>query len=660
MLKPKEMVQVLIAGPLDLLPKTVHTLYDLQVLHIVDFRGEDDTFRLGRPLEKASEVSEALLKLRSIAGVLELDKVKGLEVTEVGPDAPQRLATLELNIREEDESRKKIEGLIMDLTARIEALSPFAALGLDLSYYHGYDNLEVFVGRLSRELVGLDEMTNRWELFSAKDAIALFVERQRAGEVGDLLTGLGFTPLEVPGEEGDPGKMLKQILDEREKWKGRLQAVQERLSILRERFGSFVLSAEGFLTQEIEKAEAPLRFATSDHTFIAEGWIPKGRWEEVQSRLGETGNLYVGLLAEAEEEPPVLLDNPKPVRPFELLTHLFSTPSYKEIDPTLTLFLIFPIFFGFMIGDLGYGATLAIIGALGLRKVRSTPDLRKFMAIILIAGIATAIFGAFIFADAFGIPFNAPAEEHGPGEAAKVSWSGLLGVEEIPIKASIHKLTDVVDMLILSIVAAVLHLGLGFVMGFFNEFRHSKKHAAAKVAWLMVLLGLFIALTARVSWTRVGRFLWSTVLSPIPLDGLELFGFHIPWAAFILLLTGTVLVAIFEFLVTQNPVAVLEVASLLANMISYTRLAGIAVAKAAIADALNNAIFQGLLFSSSVIFIAIGVVVLILSQMMILLLGALSAGIQALRLNYVEFFMKFFKGNGVPFQPFGAQATGTI
>ncbi len=115
-----------------------------------------------------------------------------------------------------------------------------------------------------------------------------------------------------------------------------------------------------------------------------------------------------------------------------------------------------------------------------------------------------------------------------------------------------------------------------------------------------------------------------------------------------------------EFLTIGNPVAILEVASLLANMISYTRLAGIAVAKAAIAESLNNAIFHGLIFDQGILIVAFGFFLLLGSQLIVLLLGGLSSGIQALRLNYVEFFMKFFHGNGVPFKPFGAPKIGTV
>ncbi len=652
MLKPKEMVRVLIVGPLDLLPETIDVLHQLQVIHIVDFQEEDETFHLGKPLERASGVSESLLKLRSIASVLELEKVKGLEVGEVGPDAEQRLATLGINIREEDETRKRTEELLSDLNARIDVLTPFATLGVEFSYYHGYESLRVFVGRLPGELSGMEEITDKWDAIQAEDLIALFVEKTKADDVRALLSRQGFIPLEIPAEEGDPKAMLRDLLNGRSKWEARRREVQERLGRLRERFGSFVVSAEEFLSAEVEKAEAPLRLATSDHSFVGEGWIPKERWGEVQARLGAVEELYVGHLEQTEEEPPVLLDNPKPVRPFEMLTNLFSTPSYKEIDPTLTLFVVFPVFFGLMVGDLGYGIVLALVGLIGVLKVKGSLEMRRFLAIIMIAGVATALFGAFLYADAFGIPFHVEAAPE-PGAHEEVSWEGLLGVK-IGITPAIRKLVDIGDLLILSIVAAFLHLGLGFIIGFFNEIHHDKRHAVAKAAWFAVLLGLFLTIIARVRWNRIGGFVWNNFFGFVPVQGMELFGFNIPWVALGLLLGGGLLMAAMEFLTIGNPVAILEVASLLANMISYTRLAGIAVAKAAIAESLNNAIFNGLIFHQGILIVAFGLFLLVGAQLIVLLLGGLSSGIQALRLNYVEFFMKFFRGNGVPFKPFGA------
>lgn len=654
MLHPKAMRRVLIVGPRHRLSDAIEVLHELRLLHIVDFQEEDETFHMGEPLERGEEVSTSLLKLRSIAGVLDLGEVKGAPREEVGADASQRLATLELNIKEEDETRQRVEELLTDLNARIEALRPFADLGMELSHYGGFESLAVFVGRMPRDPEELEGATDAWELFRAGDAVALFTRKADEPEVRNLLSRQGFVHLEPPAEEGDPRRMLRELQSQRQRWQARQQEVEERLARLRERFADFVLSAEAFFTREVEKAEAPLRFATSDHSFLAEGWVPAERWVELEARLEEVGGLYVGTLEEGEEDPPVLLDNPRPVRPFEMLTNLFSTPSYKEIDPTLALFLVFPIFFGLMVGDLGYGVIMALIGAIGVWRVKENQDIRRFLAVILISGVVTALFGAFLYADAFGIPFHAPLAE-GHGEAP-VGWDTLIGVN-LPIQATIHKLTDIVDLLVLSVVAAFIHLGLGFILGIANEIRHDKRHALGKVAWFMILLGFFIVIMARVSGNRIAGFVLDTVLAPVPLTGMVLFGIQIPFVALGLLVVGAVVMAAMEFLAAGNPVAILEVASLLANMISYTRLAGIAVAKAAIAESLNNAIFHGMIFPGNLGFAAFGFVLLFGAQLIVLMLGGLSAGIQALRLNYVEFFMKFFKGNGVPFTPFGAATT---
>ncbi|MDX1534704.1 MAG: V-type ATPase 116kDa subunit family protein, partial [Thermoplasmata archaeon] len=103
----------------------------------------------------------------------------------------------------------------------------------------------------------------------------------------------------------------------------------------------------------------------------------------------------------------------------------------------------------------------------------------------------------------------------------------------------------------------------------------------------------------------------------------------------------------------------IEIAGLLANVISYTRLAGIAIAKAALAEALMSLVFGSLIFTGQIAFVIGGFAALVVAQMLVFFLGGISAGIQALRLNYVEFFSKFYNGNGVPFKPFGAPTVET-
>src|SRR5207247_1771400 len=178
--------------------------------------------------------------------------------------------------------------------------------------------------------------------------------------------------------EGDPRVLLDAAVADREKWESRLEEIEVRLDTLREKYADFVVSAEEVLEVEVDKAEAPLRFAVSDHSFVVDGWVPKKRFQELRWKLEARGT-YVETAeshdAHEEAEPPVQLRNPKPAKPFEFLIHLYSTPSYRELDPTLFLFIAAPFFFGFMIGDAGYGA---IFIAMGL--CTSSPTPRQFFS----------------------------------------------------------------------------------------------------------------------------------------------------------------------------------------------------------------------------------------------------------------------------------------
>jgi V/A-type H+-transporting ATPase subunit I len=229
----------------------------------------------------------------------------------------------------------------------------------------------------------------------------------------------------------------------------------------------------------------------------------------------------------------------------------------------------------------------------------------------------------------------------------------------VPLDAVIHKAFGISDMIYLSILFAALHLGAGFIFGFVNELPHSKKFALAKLGWFSCTFGLFTILTYALSWNRVAHWVWNVPLGWFPRapEPIGLSGFvGIPGIPFLslLLILGALLG------LTESIIAPIEVAGLLANIMSYTRLAGIGIGKAAIAGAFNTLILEGLIFPGQIGWVVLGAVLLVLSQILVFLLGGISAGIQALRLNYVEAFIKFYTGNGVPFRPFGMKPTQEV
>jgi V/A-type H+-transporting ATPase subunit I len=643
MLRPEKMDRVVLVGPREELDGVTEILYDLKLVHLVDYRGGDDAFRIGKPSEKAATISEDLVKIRSISSIIEAAKVKKPSEAEVSGDVHQNIKTLEINISEEDSGRKRAQSLIAELDTRVAELAPFAELGFDLDVYSGYGSLEVFVGHMARDVEGLEDVSPEHELFRSGEAIALFVPKERAEATRDLLSRQGFSALDPPEGSGDPRARLADLREQKEKWQKRLSEIDERLSKLRERYAGFVLAAERRLDAEIEKAEAPLRFATSDHSFVIDGWVPADKYEALKSKIEEFDPMFISVVEGEEEGIPTLLKNAKPVKPFESFIHLFSTPSYKELDPTLILALIFPIFFGFMIGDAGYGALWLVLGGLMVWKLPKG-GFKDLMFAITLGGFFAFIFGIFLFGEAFGMPFVA--------EEGMMGWNTSMGIN-IPIHSVLSKLENPVELILLSVVAAFIHLGIGFLFGFFNEWSHNRKHAIAKLAWLFILTGLFMIIFARAAlWPGFGRTVNGTLFGWVPGGGMTLdtLGFAasnpMPFAALAVIIGG-----IIALVFTESALAPVEVVGLFANMMSYSRLAGVAMAKAATAEAFNTIVFTAAAPGGA--FIALGFLLAFIFHAIIFLLGAVSAGIQAIRLNYVEFFLKFFKGNGTMFRPFG-------
>ncbi len=678
------MSRALIVGPRDALPQAVEVLYRLKLLHIVDHQEGQDDLSIGAPLGAASEASEILVKLRSIANVLQVkdETTPGAPAEPVGPDLKAKILALELNISEEDASKKKIQSLLVDLSRRIDEVTPFAQLPLALDDYRGYENLEVFVGKVPREIPDLGTVTTQFESFEAPGFLAVFVPKDKAGPTREFLTQRGFVSVQIPEGNEQPRAVLGNLLGERERWEKRLAETDERLATLRERYAGFLAAAKVHLETEVEKAEAPLRFAVTDHTFMVEGWVPKETFESAKAELEKLSGTYVAELEtqpahEAKEEkpeakpqpdPPILLRNPKPIKPFEMLVNMFGSPNYHEIDPTLIFSIAFPIMFGIMVGDAGYGLVWMAYGIWLLRRWKNRPwDFWKNLLVAFIfGGFWATVFGTFVFAEAFGIPFVMPLNHATP--AAAFNWSDNILHIAIPIHPLLDKLAQVPDFIVLSVSVAVLHLGVGFIVGFFDEIHHSIKHALGKVGWLLILISLYVIIIVRTArWPLVsgevpwGYAVWNGPLAWFPRGGIAMpnVGFtaanQIPSAAVGMLVVGLVLA-----LVAEGVLNIMELFGLLANIISYARLAGIGVAEEAVIVALNGIALTYFVLPGSIVGIIVGLVVMALANLLIFLLSTISGTIQSVRLNYVEFFLKFYKGTGTLFRPFGERTKSEV
>jgi len=627
MFEPQPMTKVIIAGSKDYMNIAVDAMHKHDVVHIADFVDEDEDFKIGKPDERITNLSERAVSIRSIASYL---NIKGKEdIPNKYPEGAiidtidAKTKQLDFEVKQVTNSISEIESKIKDVKDKKRLLEPLKGFDLPLDLYTGYRSLAVFVGTLKGYLT-ISDITSDYELetvpYGRGHAIALFVPREFEDEVLKRLQEQSYAALPLSEMEGIPKDILANLDAQLTELQSEKQKHEEDVADVRQKYIEYILASDEYLSIETQKAEAPLRFATTKNAFIVEGWVPTKDLEPVQRDMDRATNGHVIVAvdtseAEDVEKVPVALKNPLPSRPLEVLIKAFSIPKYDEIDPTTLMTFMYPFLFGIMLGDIGYGAVVIALGLLVSRRVKSK-GIRDLAVIGIYAGVLSIIFG-FIFNEFFGV------EVFGN--------RGLLTFIQYPV---IPRLDNVLILLIATLVIGLLMLSLGFVLGFVNEYRqHGLKHAVfAKVSWLCMLWGgvLVITLILPPLTSRTG------IQLSVGLVG----GLAVAVIGFVLLIMG------------EGVIGIAELPSLLSNVLSYSRLLSIGISSAGIALAVNK-LSYALFLSKGGVFIIFGALMLLVGHAVNTVLGILDSGLQALRLHYVEFFTKFYRGGGIKYKPFG-------
>lgn len=716
MLRPKQMSKVSVTGSKQVMESVVENVHEMNLLHVSEYDGSWEGFQPGNPEAEAEDASDKLVTVRSIESILDIEGEDADTSRIVTDDSIEsELEEVRERVNSLDDRRDELRDELRKVEERLAAAEPFVDLGIDLNLLSGYDSLQVAVGEgdedeLERALLDADGV-DQYEIFTGGDVVALFVHPSRhAGDeavLQDALVGTSFTGIDVPDVDGSPESYVRELQGKKQELESDLQDVESDLEDLKLDFAGFLLAAEEKLSIDVQKAEAPLSFATTQNAFVAEGWIPTEEYttfnatltdelgdrvevEEVERASFKSDGEAVhehptGAGAAAtdgghveREEPPVIQNNSKVVQPFEVLVKAIARPGYREFDPTMLMFLTFPVFFGFMIGDLGYGLIYTAIGAALYMKF-DNPAIKSMGGVTIAAGVFTAIFGV-LYGELFGLHvlgewvFGGDAPMHKGLQPAYINYA----------KAWI----------VVSALAALVHLNIGYILGFIEEleFHGFMPALYEKGSWLLGMNGLWLFIFSKVGSGPKPDFIFEVFnkgsgaayklgfagfSEPIGYLGLGLFV-----AGLLLLLVGA-------------PAEAVEIFDTLVNVLSYARLSAVLLAKAGMAFAVNllffgvavtgepgyekwhfmtkhayhvgdmyhghevtAIMFPGLMHGGAAMLV-IGLLVLVFGHLLVLLLGVTSAGLQAVRLEYYEFFSKFFEGGGREYEPFGYERTYT-
>ena len=672
---PESMSRIVVVGTKSRMEEAIEAFYDVRALHVIEHITGTDGFSIGTPLPRNSKASERLLKVRAMEKELGITKQTGsaqMAVEEVESKiSSDGVEGIEAEILKVLDAKNNLNQKMTEAKSRREGLEMIQQFPVALELYSGYRALKVFVGTVDEDPTNaLNKLKDAecFVSFKKKEGgvVAVFVKVEDKDEASSVLADHGFSEMSVPTGTGSVTDALAAVNRDIDSLQIELDSITKEIEVLHIRHKSFLRASEEQLSIEIEKGDVPLKIAVGDYTYIMDAWVPTKKVDivgkELQAKLGgsvhvefeETRGRDLHEEEKAEERfktAPTKSSNGVVVKEFEYATSLVSVPKYQEIDPSILVMIFLPLFFGFMVGDCGYAIPFIILGAFGLLTTRHK-DWRAIATVLFFGGIWAFIFGFFFYSEMLGMHFVGEVDF---AHSTHVTWEYLLGVHFpdwfvglLPEGAhgyGVGKLADVSMLLKLTVYIGIVHLMVGYVCGFLNVRRqHGLKHAFwEKGGWIMMFVGMVIVCYA----------LTQVLFYKAPIEGTLLY----------ILIVGVVslLPGILINLKTEGVMAILEIPGIVGNILSYTRLAAIGMSKAGMALAFNYIVF-GMFISpdSGIVWIIISLVILGLLHLVIWTLAILSAGLHALRLQFVELMTKFFAGGGVEFKPLKVKREKTV
>ncbi|WP_317302792.1 V-type ATP synthase subunit I [Acidaminococcus timonensis] len=510
-----------------------------------------------------------------------------------------------------DTTASKIASLESEAAAlriQAESLQPWLQLDIPLEQLSFTETTHCHVGFLpEKELPafqqGMARLLADWKTYGdGQDGRALVILAYNRDEeaVKHLLKEHDFSEAVLPKRSGTAVQVQQELLQEAKEREDKIARLQQETKDTLPQKQQVELYYDQLSTTHERLQNGGVETVSA---FKVQGWVRKDRAQRVEKVVQSVTDAYQLTFADpAEGEiPPTVLENGKLVEPYESVVELYSLPKAGSIDPDLIMAPFHFIFFGMMLSDAGYGLVLTVMLYFALKKFKPTGFARQLALVIFFGSISTVLWGA-MFGGWFGL-----------------EWKPLLFV---PMK-------EPLKMLALCFGLGAIHLVAGMLVKVYMLLRDGDVMGAVcdQISWLIMFLGFFLM-----------------ALVPGPI------GKYLAWlgAGIIILFGGREKKGIVSRLL-GGLLTLYNISGYLSDLLSYSRIFALGLATGVIAMVINTV--AQMLWSAGPVGIVAAILVLLAGHYFNIIINVLGAFVHSSRLQYIEFFGKFYEAGGRAFLP---------
>lgn len=626
---------------------------DIRLDEDIGYQKQDVSFMKSDFEKKARTADQALDVLQryapekkgmfdSLAGKPLIDK----DVFNTVSDAQERYSAISEKLIGLDKQVSEQQANIQNLQNQVDALVPWMSLSVPMNY-SGTEKTSVFIG----SLVGNHTYESVWTIFKNalpemetidvdilskdKDFTYIFVICMKSDRfmVEDALRQAGFAR---------PAHSVGEIpLEYKEKCLQEIQVSREQIKVLSQDICSYSKERENlrmisdYYRMRAERYEVLGQIPQTKNAFVLSGYVPEKDARQIADLLTESYGAVVEIEGIGEdEEAPVLLKNNGFAEAGEGVLTSFGLPAAGEVDPTAIMTFFYVFLFGLMLADVAYGLIVAVACGVMLKKFpRMEDNLRKSLKLFFMCGISTIFWGVM-----FGGYF---------GDAVNIISRNFFG-QEVSIPALwFVPLEEPMRMLLWSIIFGIIHMYTGLALKAYICIKNKKyMDALCDVGfWALLLTGLILMLVP--SDLFASMFQMEVVL-PEFINVLAK-AMAIVGAGGILLMSGRGQKNKWGLRIALGAYDLYNITSWLSDALSYSRLLALGLATGVIASVFNQ---MGSMFGDGIIGMIIFIIVFIVGHIFNLALNLLGTYVHTCRLQYIEFFGKFYEGGGRMFNPF--------